>query len=74
VVAADKMVSDIAEWKDVMVLRSLRVLAWWVTMVSMKVFIRERSGRMLDKMEVSLAATPSEMAKALMSKMFSSMR
>jgi len=43
-------------------------------MVSMKVFIRERSGRFLDKRGMSLAATASEMAEVLVLKMFSSMR
>jgi len=42
-------------------------------MALMKVFIRERSDRFLDKRGVILAAMASEMADALVSKMFSSM-
>jgi len=74
VVAVDEIVSEIAEWEEVMVLRSLRVLAWWVAMASMKIFIGERSGRMLDKRGVSLAAMASGIAEVLVSKMFSLMR
>jgi len=40
-------------------------------MALMKVFVGEMSGMFLDKRGVSSAATASEMAEALVSKMFS---
>jgi len=74
VVVADAMVPEKADWEEVMALRSLRVLACWVKIASMNVLVGVRSGRMLERKGVSLAAMASEMVEALVSRMFSSMR
>ena len=74
VVVADVMVSEKADWEEVMALRSLRVLACWVEIASMNVLVGVRSRRMPERKGVSLAAMASEMVEALVSRMFSSMR
>jgi len=74
VVVVDTTVPEKADWEEVMVLRSLRVLACWVKIASMNVLIGVRSGRMPERKGVSLAAMASEIVEALVSRMFSSMR